>query len=163
MLMCIITMGIVGILIIDGGHPLSLVNFAENENDNSPIEIGFGDIDGRDTEIGVGGYLSNRIVLVEYRDAGRTEDCAVFKTFATTTSAWGYKGNLGGRRIDVKSIYGNTKIKSSRKKRFRTTDCRNFAANGQAYISLAITIGALRDCPRKGDSHVSNVEILRAL
>ena len=62
-----------------GGRPVRQVNFRENENDYASIELEFDDIECWDTDIEVGGYLSNHIASKEYRDAGRAVYCDFLK------------------------------------------------------------------------------------
>ena len=82
--MWIITMGIGGNSDNPCGHPLSQVNFTDGWKQLPHIEVEFGDIGGRETDIDVVNYLVSRSVSGEYRDAGRTGDFDMLKT-----SAWG--------------------------------------------------------------------------
>ena len=67
-----------------GGRPQSQVNFTENDNNYSSRGVEFGDIGGRNTDSEAVCYLPNKSAAKEYRGAGRSVDCAVFKTFAKT-------------------------------------------------------------------------------
>ena len=80
--MGIIAMGIGGNSDYPRDRPLIQVNFEENTNKYLSIDIEFGDIYGRNTDIGVGDYVVNRSAADDYRDSGRTGDCDVFKVYA---------------------------------------------------------------------------------
>ena len=63
-------------------RPLGQVNFTGGDNNYSSCEIEFGDVEGRNKDSEVGGYLSNHSVANEYRDSERSGGCDVFKTSA---------------------------------------------------------------------------------
>ena len=84
--MGIIAMGIGGNSDYPRDRPLIQVNFEENTNKYLSIDIEFGDIYGRNTDIGVGDYVVNRSAADDYRDSERTEYRDAFKVFDETDS-----------------------------------------------------------------------------
>ena len=84
------------IRIANGGHAHRQVNFTESCNNCSPSDLEFGEIEGRNTDIGSEGYLSNHIVGNEYSGAERAEDCDGSETFAKTNLGRKSKGEWTG-------------------------------------------------------------------
>ena len=68
-----------GLSLVSGGRPLSLVSNAEND---SPIALELEDLEDRETDSGAECYLVNGLVSGEYRDADRLGGCDVIKTSA---------------------------------------------------------------------------------
>ena len=87
-----------------GGRPVRQVNFRENENDYASIELEFDDIECWDTDIEVGGYLSNNITSKECRDAERARAVDVLKRPRRRIRRENIKVEIGGRDNDFANI-----------------------------------------------------------
>ena len=113
------------------------VNLAENGNYDSPIELEFDDIECRRTDSDLEAHLANRRMADEYRGAEQASDFDVFKKSAKENLARKPNGRDGRaiQRFGKNLPTGEKGFRSSRKKRLRTSDRRNFAVTGQARIA----------------------------
>ena len=95
-----------------GGRSKEQVNFTENDNDYSPSELEFGDIEGWNTDIDLEGYFANHGAAKEYRDAERAGDRDAPKTYAGANLARKSQGENVRAIQRFGGNFGNIKISS---------------------------------------------------